>query len=138
MVFADGRHHADLCVDDVGRVQPTAEANLEDGGIDRLVGEECEGGGGRELEVGVGSVPRPLAKIGERSNVAHGDSEFLTRRETTVDGEPLLHALQVRRSVRACREAMGDQDQGGKPRRRSLAIGSGHVNDRIPLLGPTH
>src|SRR5690606_40804504 len=74
VVETDRGHHAHFGVDDVGGVEPAAETNLDDGGVDGPVGEEGEGAGRQQLEVGVGHL---RAQIGERGDVRDGEGEFL-------------------------------------------------------------
>ena len=46
--------HGDLGVDDVGRVPPAEQADLDHGDVDGDVGEPAERGGGDRLEVASG------------------------------------------------------------------------------------
>ncbi len=52
VVLGDRGDDRDERADNVGRVEPSAHADLEDGDVDLALGELEEGQGGHDLEVG--------------------------------------------------------------------------------------
>ena len=100
VVDADRRDDRDGCVDDVGGVPPAAEADLDDGDVDRRVGERGERHGGDDLEL---AHPRAACRLGlrvdeldERLDLAVGVDVLGWRDRRAVDGDALDGRLQVR------------------------------------------
>jgi hypothetical protein len=110
--------------DDVGRVEPPAEADLDHAGVGGGAGESEEGGGGRYFEEG-----RRYALGGIEHFLQQG-GEILVLDELAGEPDPLVEADQVRAREdmrrKACRFDGGAQESAG----RSLAVGPGDVEDR--------
>ena len=129
--IADVGDDGDLRVDDVGRIPPTEQADLDHGDVDGEVGEPAERGCGDGLE-----VDRPHA--GEHLEIGDGRDllgEVVVADRLAVAGHPLVDPLEVRAGVRADREPVRHQQAGDHLRRRALAVGAGDVDDRVRGCG---
>ena len=110
--------------DDVGGVEPAAEADLDDAGVGRRARESEEGGRGGRLEEAdldpVRGVERLREQVGER---------FVLDQ---LAGEPdaLVEADEMRAGIDVGREA-GRLDRGAQEGAgRALAVGAGDMEDR--------
>ena len=108
-------------------VEPSAEAGLQNGDVDGLLGEDQKGEHGGDLEVGERDAGRDDPRVERRQPVAvdlaPGDPDAL--------GEP----RQVGRGVEAGAEARRTEDRLGHRRGRALAVGPGNLDGGEALLG---
>jgi hypothetical protein len=126
------RHRRDRAgdrrVDDVGRIEPAAEADLQQQHIGRMPREKKKRCGGLDLEHRDGRrTVGALAfqqHIGQRL-VAH---QLAAARRTET--KALVEAHQVRRGVDVDGFARGLQHRAHEGHRRALAVGARDVNDR--------
>jgi hypothetical protein len=153
MVESDVGDDGEEGMDDVGGVEPAAEADFEDGDVDGMAGaavggaigevEEGEGGEGlekagvvRELAGGdeaVGGLVDAEVEAGESllGNFEEAGSRFEVRGSRWVrgarcgDADALGDAGEVGRGVEAGAEAGGGEDAGERGRRGALAVGAG-------------
>ena len=118
VVDTDARQHGAVGVDDVHRVEPAAQADLEDGRFDFFSGEVVKRRKRAEFEVRqLNLTPRPLhgsKRVGER----------LVRRLDPGDPDALVVAQEMRRRVEAGAISGGAQDRLEHRAGRSLAVGS--------------
>ncbi len=114
--------------DDVGRVEPAAEPDLDDRGIGWGAGESEEGGGGGRLEEAqlhaVGGVERLGEQGGQRLIVDQPPGE----------ADALVEADQMRAGIDMRREARRLDRRAQKGAGRALAVGPGDVEDRRQAL----
>ena len=126
--------HRDLAVAHVRGVPATQQPDLDDGDVDRGVGERAEGRRGEDLEV-------RGAHAGQHLEVGRGQ-DLLGERVVVdglgVEGDALVHPLEVRAGVGADAQALGHQQPRDHLRRRALAVRAGHVDDRRGPLGIAH
>ena len=110
MVEVDVRDRGDAAVPGVGRVEPAAEPDLDDGQVDPLLGEPAEGDGRQQLELGrrAGPAGDPSGRV---EDLADEPGERRRVDEPAVDLEPLAVAHQVRLG------GLGDAIAGGPQRR---------------------
>jgi hypothetical protein len=128
------RHHCDLSVDHVGRVVPAAEPDLDHRRFHRDVSEPAEGGGSHELE------PCRLV-LEQRFQLGQGADDLgegAVGDGLAVPGHALVHPFEVGTGERADRQALGLEQRGDDPRRRRLAVGTGHVQHGVLMLRVGH
>ena len=135
MVDADRRDDRDLPVGDVRGVPRAAHADLDDGGVDRGVGEGCEGHRGDHLEVRQRVLRRVVDDLGVRRDVGERVDEQLLGQRHAVEADPLGHRLQVRAGEAAGPQVEGAQQRVDHTAGGRLAVGAGEVDDRIGPLG---
>ena len=123
MLEADVREQDDGRVDDVRRVETSAEPGLDDGRVDLALGEVRERSRGERLELRRADGLGGCAHTRDRAFEGVG-----------VGVEPLVPAAHVRRRVRADREAVGTQQRGDRARRRRLAVRADDVHGAIRTL----
>ena len=110
---------ATCAVGHVGGVVAAEQADLDDGDVDREVGEPAEGGGGEDLEVATGRTPGQVLDRGDRADLL---AELVVVDRLAVPHQPLVDPLEVRARVGADREAAGPQQRGDHPGGRALAV----------------
>jgi hypothetical protein len=115
-------------VGDVGRVPGAAHPDLDDGDVDRGVGEGGVGHRHHDLEEG----HRDAAGVDHlhvgRDVVVHLD-EPLGADRLAVEHDPLPYRLQVGAGEPADPQAEAAQQLVDHPRRRGLAVGAGDLHD---------
>ena len=112
MIQADAGNHGNLRTTNVRRVEPAAQAHLEDGRVDLGPGEPQQRQGRDDLEIG-GSIRASLVGRGLLVHGLDGGPQLVDqfpenrgRTAFSVDGQTLFDAVQVRRAVRpVCRPA---------------------------------
>ncbi len=113
--------------DDIGRIEPAAEPDLDDADIRRDAGEGEEGGGGGDLEEAgadaFGDVEHLGEQFGQRRIVDQGAGE----------ADALVEADQVRAGVDMRLEAGGLGGGADERASRSLAVGAGDMDHRWQL-----
>ena len=123
---------------DVGRVEPAAEADLEDGDLDAGAAEELEGDRGRHFEEGRlrrSSPPSARRPSIDAAHVVDGRDQRVAGDRTAVDDEALREIDEMRRRV-ARRAVPGGAQRGVDHRRhRALAVGAGDVDRAERALG---
>jgi hypothetical protein len=131
VVPSDVGDDRDRAVDRVGRVPATEQPHLDDGDVDRDLGEPGEGGGGQQLEV---RRRHPRQRL-ELRHVGDEGGERLVLDRLQVPQQPLVHPLQVGAGVGADGQVVGDQQRGDHPTDGALPVGPRDVDDRIGALG---
>ncbi len=124
VIVTDAGDGGDIGLDDVGAIQPAAEARLDDGDIDFIVGEVFESDGGEDIEIGwrrLEAVDHWLDKANQASKIGLGD-------HVAVDGDALAHIDEVRAGVEPDLVAVGDEHGGDHRASAALAFGSGNVD----------
>ena len=110
--------------DDVGRVEPAAEPDLDDAGVGGRAGEGEEGGGGGRLEEAelhpVGGVEHLGEQRGEQSSSISRPARRMRSLKRTRCGLGIDMGLEPRRLDRGAQEGAG----------RALAVGAGDMEDR--------
>ena len=129
MVQADAGDDGELGREDVGAVQPAAQADLDHGDVHLLVGEPAESQPGGDLEEGE-SVEVPLRQ--EAEHVFLRDQGPAVRAD---EFDPLAEIHQVRGGVEADAQAGGGQGGGQHRADGTLAVGPGHVDGADLLRG---
>ena len=129
VVERDGRDDGDPRVDDVGGVPRAAHADLDDGDVDRRVGEEGVGHADHDLEEAHRDVAARVDHLHVRRDVVVGLDEALGAHRLAVQDDPLPDRLQVRAGEAADAQAEPAQQFVDHPRRRRLAVGAGHLDD---------
>jgi hypothetical protein len=95
VVQPDGGDQRDVRVDDVDRVEPTAEPDLKDQRIEGVLREQPECGERAELEIGQPDVAaRAVDRVERRAQGVVGD-------RLAVDADTLVVTLQVGRRIAA-------------------------------------
>ena len=128
MVEGDARHHGDVAVQRIGRVQAAAEADLDHRGIDALPGEGQQAERGRRLEEGGVDLLRPRENVlGTRLQPVQGD-RVPVRRDALREGD------EVRRGI-----ASGEGSSGPEHRVRcggdgTLPVRSADMEHPKPVL----
>ena len=96
VVDVDAGHDRHLGIEHVGRIEPSAQPDLHDADVDRLRGEQRERERRRHLEVGHRCPRRCLVPRHEPRDVTRGLREPVGVDGHSVDGESLLHRVEVR------------------------------------------
>ena len=127
MIDIHGGDHRDIRIDDVDRVQPAAQADLEDCQIERGLGENQQRRQRAEFEIGQryriawSGAPRGLDAL-ER-----GDQRRVTGL-APIDPHPFVVTQQMRRSECANSPARCARDRLDEGDRRALAVGAGDTD----------
>ena len=120
-------------IDDVGRIEPTAEPHLEQKHIGRLLGKCEERRRRRDLELG-----DVVAAVGRLRAHQHVDELLLADRVRLAVGagelDAFVEAHEMRGSIdmHACTRSLQHGLEVGRD--RSLAVGAGDVHDRRQAL----
>lgn len=136
MVKADGGDDRDLRLHDISRVQPAAEANLDDGQISTPALELQERHRCHEFKKGrvlVGGIRRGPG--GQRAEFVGVGDDFRLGEQAAIHLHAFAEFHQVRRGVEPGAPAGGVQDGVEHGRDRTLAVGAGNVDHRIAALG---
>ena len=138
VVHTDRGDHGDRCVDDVGGVPSAAHADLDDGDVDRRVGERRERHRGDDLEL---AHRRAACRFGllvdqldERFDLAVGRDVLRRGDRLVVDRDALNGGLQMRAGGAAGAAVQGGQQRVDHARHRRLAVGACDVNGRVTAL----
>ncbi len=138
VVERDRRDHAGQRVlDHIGRVQPSAQPDLEQEHIRRVARKKHEPGGGRDLEHGDGRAGIGALAFGQRF------AELLVRGEASfmpgfAEAKALVEAHEMRRGVDVHGEPRRLQDRAHEGDGGALAVGAGDMDHRRQLaLGMT-
>lgn len=123
VIEADRREHGDLGVDDVGRVEPAAEPDLEHGDVDLALVEVAERHHRERLELR--ERDRRLT-LDRRPHEARPAREVRGQDGVAADAHALGDADEVRARVEADAIAGGVQDRREEGGGRALAVGAGH------------
>jgi len=120
---------------DVRRIEPPAEADLEHRHVDLLIEEVGERRGGRDLEVGEGRIGVESFARGPGAALPVDALEELGER-VVVDVDPadrdaLVHLLEVRRRVRPDLQALRAEHRVEHAHDRALAVRAGDVDHRV-------
>jgi hypothetical protein len=138
VVDADRRDHSDGGVDDVGGVPASPEADLDDGHLDRGVGERSECHGRDDLELAHRRSARlvglPVDKLHERFDLLIGRDVLRGTDRPAVNRNALNGGLQMRTGRTAGAAAERREQCIDHPRHRRLAVCSGDVDRWIPEL----
>ena len=122
MIDVDHHQHRAIGIDDVHRIEPAAEPDLEDGDVERVPREQRQRRQRREFEVGQrlrfagGAEPRRLDLLEVLDQGAIG-------RLLAVDPDPFVEPQQVGRGVATAAVASRDDDRLEHCARRTLAVG---------------
>ena len=117
---------ATCAVDDVRRVPGAAEPDLDDGDVDRDVGEPAERGGGQDLEVArrrrAGAARRSAMRLEQRRRASSSaiGSPFQVIRSLTRSRCGLVYA--------PTESPTRDEERGRHPHDRRLAVRAGDVD----------
>ena len=130
MVLADVGDHGDRAVAHVRGVVATEQSDLDDGDVDRDVGEPPQSGSSQQLEVRA----RPADQRLELSNIGQHVGQLVVVDRLAVPRDAFVDALQVRAGVGADGQAGFDQQCGDEAGGRALAVRAREVDDRIGLL----
>ena len=112
---------ADAAVPGVGRVEPAAEPDLDDGQVDLLLGEPAEGDGRQQLELGCRPGPAGDPSRGVE-DLADEPGERRRVDEPAVDLEPLPIAHQVWLGCLGDAVACGPQRRPGEGEDAALPV----------------
>ena len=123
----DAGDRGDLGRDDIGGVEPAAEADLDDGDVHGLLGEVEQAHRGSEFKEGglaglVGQIGRGVG------DALRGSREVGVRDDARVDSDALADVDQVRAGVDADGVAARFEAAGRHLARAALALGSGDVH----------
>ena len=117
--------------DDVGRVEPSAEADLEDAGVGRRAGEGEQGGGGGDFEEARIDSVAGVERFGEQSG------ELIVLDQLSGDADAFVEADEVRAGEDVDRVPGGLERGAQESAGRTLAVGAGDMEDgRKPVLRP--
>ena len=127
VIEIDAGDDGDVGLVDVGGVEPPAEADLEDDGVERLRGEDLPRRQRAELEIGQRHVAArrfdPREALAQRGVVDR----------PPVDADALVVIDQMRRGVEADAIAGAAQDALEHGAGRALAVGAADEDDRAGL-----
>ena len=117
----DDRHAA---VPGMGRIEAPAQADLDEGDIERLLGEPAEDDGGQQFELGrVAEAVRDPVRGHE--DLADQPRERVGRDRTAVDDQPLAIRHEVRLGRLADPQARGPKRRSGQGQHAALAVRAG-------------
>ncbi len=105
----------------MGRVEPAAEADLDDGQVDGLLGEPAEGERGQQLELGW-LAQAPGDPLGRRPGHADQPGELGRLDQPAGDLEPLAIGHEVRLGRLAGTQAGRAQDARDEGQDAALAV----------------
>ena len=138
MVQGDRRDDGDAGVNDVRSVPAPAHADLDDGGVDRVVGEGRVRHDREDLEEGQARAALLRAALVHHANVrldvlpcAH---EALARDRVTLQRDAFAHVEQVRAREAARLHTEGREERVDHARRRRLAVRTRDVDRRVEVL----
>ena len=133
VIQADVHEHGSLGgSDDVGGVQPAAQAHLQHHDVTAPVGKPAQGRGGDELKLR-GVVCHGL---GQGAEPGHQLRQLPVRNLLPVHLHPLVKAEEIGGGVKPCAIARGLENRGQHGRAAPLAVGAGDVDEFQPVLGP--
>ena len=130
----DRRHDGNVRPNCIGRIEPTAQARLDDGGIDRILREPGMSESCRELEVGHTIAALLLVEVDQRRQVGHRGRKLIRCHLMETVLISLFDPMKMRRGERAGRQTMAGEEVGRHADGTGLAVGAGHVHDRIAVL----
>jgi hypothetical protein len=132
MIDLDTGDHGHVGIDDVHRVEPPAEADLQHHPVERLAAEDLQRRQRAEFEIGQRDLCARLFDRGE------GGAQRIVRRLATLHAHALVVAAQVRRGVGA--DALAQRQQQALDHRDtgSLAVGAAHRDHRGPRPRQPH
>ena len=133
VVQRDVRDHADAEIEDVGRVETPAQANLADQQVDAGARKVVKGGTGQDLELGrraelCRNFVNDGLKLGEKGR------EVILRDRPLVNLDPLGVRNEVGLRHQADAIAGRLQDAGQHGADRALAVGAGDVDPLEQVL----
>ena len=136
MVERDRRDDRDLRVGDVGGVPGAAHPDLDDGHVDRGVGERGERHRGQHLEEATARTScRRVDQVEVGRDVVVGRDEPLGGRSAAPSNAIRSRdRVQVRAGEPPGAQAELAQQRLDHPGGRGLAVGAGHVDDRVGAL----
>ena len=139
MVQADGCDHLDILGHDIGAVPGSAHADLDDGDVDRMIGEDGQGHDGQDLEEAHARPARRGRALIHHPDVGghvlpRGDEPLLADR-LAVQGDALANGGQVGAGEAAGAHAGGGQEALGHAGGGGLAVGAGDVDVAVGPLG---
>ena len=126
VIEPDVGNDSNPAVGDVGRVETAEHADLDHRDVDLLLGEPGVGRTGQDLERHQPVTEHMLGSL-------HRGEQHRQRAVVdvhVVDPEPLVVLGEMRAGVGADAHALGHQQAGDDPRRGTLAVGAGDVDDR--------
>ena len=138
VIHSDRRDHHHRAVDDAGRIPGPAHPGLDDGDVDRGVGERGESHRGEDFELAhrrsALSHRLRVDQLHERLDLAVGLHIAGWTDRPVVDGDSLDHRLQVRAG--GAPGALTERAQQGVDHagHRRLAVGSGDMDARVVVL----
>ena len=139
VVAPDRGDDGDVGADDVRGVPPPAQAHLDDGDVDGVVGEGGQRHDGQDLEEGQAGPACGLGALVDHGDVwGHvlpGSDEALLTDRLTVQADALADGGQVRGGEAAGAHAAGGQQSLGHAGGGGLAVGAGDVNGAVGALG---
>ena len=139
VVSPDRGDDRDVGADDVRGVPSPAQAHLDDGDIDGVVGEGGQCHDGQDLEEGQAGPACGLGALVDHGDVwGHvlpGGDEALLADRFTVEADALADGGQVRGGEAAGAHASGGQQSLGHAGGGGLAVGAGDVNGAVGALG---
>jgi hypothetical protein len=128
MIDPDAGEHRAIRLDDIDRIEATAQADFENRCFDSCFGEPIERGEGAELEVGKGdSAPCGL-------DTRERFAKRIVGRLRAGDAHALVVAQKVRRGIEPRAVAGGAQDGLQHRAGRALAVGAADSDDRTVEL----
>ena len=138
VVQGDRRDDGDARVNNVRGVPPPAHADLDDSGVDRVVGEGRVRHDREHLEEGQSRATLFLAALVDHADVG-GDvlpcaHEALARDRVALQGDAFAHVEQVRAREAARLHAESREERVDHARRGRLAVGARDVDRRVGVL----
>jgi len=132
VVHRDARQATHFGFQDVGAVQPTAQAGFHDGDIHVLRSEIDKRNRGHDFEEGRLIVLHPLHVRGDFHNQLR---QCRTRNLVSVDRNPLANVANVRRHVQTDAMPTGLEHRSEHRRGRTLALGTGDMHGFQLIVG---
>ena len=134
MVEADARDHRDDRPGDVRRVEPAAEACLENGDVDLGPGKVVEGHGRHHLKPGrharAAADRRGVELLDGRDDRGERAEEIGLGDRPAVDRDPLFEPMDVGGEVATDPQPCLAEDRGDHRHRRALPLRASHVDHR--------
>ena len=128
----DAGDDADRRVDDVGRIEPSAQPHLEHHGLGLEASEVQEPHRRRDLEEGRAPVAKvrvvDVEPLDHRADLVDQGDQLVRRGRAAVDAVAFLQPVQVGRAIEARTDPRGGQGCGHHRGRRALALGPGDVD----------
>src|SRR5438105_9179145 len=137
MIERNRGDRADRRLEDISRVEPSAEANFDDRDLHACASEDLEADSGRRFKKcrRIGKRAIPLQTIGAVQNVCCCSLEGVVVDSRISDEETLVQVNEMRRRVTSCANSRSDKRRVNHGGDGTLAVGAGDVKREERAFG---